>query len=165
MCPLIAEEEGDQFYPDVSLQTRGEGARGGKVTGAASMWVLPPNLPAFCSSSVILETVGDLMPMPQPCPHREMVARPSCQRRKSSWTAVLRGRAVSSPTQIWYEPGAEGWLLESAKFYWILCPLGPSSIACGLAPGFTLSLVESELSCMAQIYKHMLAASSGKLAS
>lgn len=27
------------------------------------MWVLPPNLPAFCSSSVILGTVGDLMPI------------------------------------------------------------------------------------------------------
>ena len=51
------------------------------------------------------------------------------------------------------------------EIHQILCPVGPSSIAWGLVPGFTLSLVESDLSCMAQIYKHMPAANSGKLAS
>lgn len=40
------------------------------------MWVLPPNLPAFCSSSVILGTVGDLMPIPQSC-HQQNIVRPS----------------------------------------------------------------------------------------
>lgn len=54
---------------------------------------------------------------------------------------------------------------KKMEIHQILCPVGPSSIAWGLVPGFTLSLVESDLSCMAQIYKHMPAANSGKLAS
>ena len=127
--------------------------------------VLPRTLPAFCSSSVILGTVGDLRPTPSPQPHRETVAQPSPHSGRSLLTAVLGRKTDFSPTQIWWRPGVKWWLFENAKFHRIPCPLGPSSTARGLAPGLTLSLIESELSWVAQIYKHMLASSSGTLAS
>lgn len=127
--------------------------------------VLPCSLPAFCPSSVMLGTVGDLRPTPLPQPHQETAAQPSPHSGWSLLTAVLGGKADFSPTEVWWPPGVKWWRLGNAKFHRIPCPLRPSSSAHGLAPGLTLSLIESELSCAAQIYKHTLASSSGTLAS
>lgn len=133
------------------------------MTGAACTWSCPRSLPAFCSSSVMLGTVGDLRPTPSPPgPTRRQWLQPSPHSRvKLIDSSPWREEQTFLPQRSGKRPGGEMMASWKCQVPQDSMPSAASGSAHGLAPGLTLSLIESELSCLTQIYKHTLASSSG----